>query len=354
MLASRLLSILMLLQTRGRVTATELATEFEVSVRTIHRDIDRLSAAGVPVYANRGRDGGFLLRDGYRTTLTGLTQREAEALFLTGLPGPAEQLGMAGILSSARLKLMAALPANIQHGAEKVAARFHLDAAGWFRGTDLLPSLQMVATAVWSDRLLKLRYQRSGESNPPLRTLAPLGLVLKGGVWYLVAQSGNSIRTFRAAKLSDVEISDKTFDRPKKFDLATHWATAARDYEAGVYREHAEVRLSPRGMELLELLGPHVVEAAARTGRKPDRAGWVRCTLPIESMDSGVRELMRLGEEVGVIGPPALCSLLAVTSARVAGIHASGAALGTRDSGMRNTRNRQNPALAGRQTPINS
>src|SRR5580692_2108073 len=149
MLASRLLSILMLLQTRGRMSATELAAEFEVAVRTIHRDIDQLSAAGIPVYAERGRNGGFRLRDGYRTTLTGLTRPEAEALFLTGLPGPAEQLGLAGILSSARLKLMAALPANIQEGAERIAARFHLDATGWFRGADLLPSLRLLAEATW-------------------------------------------------------------------------------------------------------------------------------------------------------------------------------------------------------------
>src|SRR6202789_178534 len=135
MLASRLLSILMRLQARGRMTAAHLAAEFEVAVRTIHRDIDQLSAAGIPVYAERGRSGGFRLRDGYRTTLTGLTRPEADALFLTGLPGPAEQLGLAGIVSSARLQLAAALPANQQHGAEKIAKRFHLDPAGWFKGT---------------------------------------------------------------------------------------------------------------------------------------------------------------------------------------------------------------------------
>src|ERR1700727_1743923 len=109
MRASRLLTILMLLQSKGRMSATALAAEFEVSVRTIHRDVDQLSAAGIPVYADRGRHGGFRLRDGYRTTLPRLTHQEAEALFLNGLPGPAEQLGLAGIVSSTRLKLMAAL-----------------------------------------------------------------------------------------------------------------------------------------------------------------------------------------------------------------------------------------------------
>jgi len=330
MLASRLITILMRLQTRGRMTATELAADFEVSVRTIHRDIDQLSAAGIPVYADRGRSGGFRLRDDYRTTLTGLTQPEAEALFLTALPGPAEQLGLAGILSSARLKLMAALPENLQHGAERIATRFHLDPVGWFKGTDLLPSLRVVAAGVWGDRLLKLRYHHSGGGSPPLRTLAPLGLVLKGGVWYLVARSGTSIRTFRAAKITDAELCDETFDRPKDFDLAAHWEMAAQDYEAGVYRERAEVRLSPRGLELLELLGPHVVEVAARTARKPDRAGWVRCVIPIESFESGVRELMRLGGDAEVIGPSAFRAQLASTAARIASIHADGAPRGMR------------------------
>src|SRR5450432_1370199 len=132
MLASRLLSILMMLQTRGRMSAAELAAEFEVSIRTIHRDIDQLSAAGIPVYADRGRNGGYQLLDGYRTKLTGLTQSEAETIFLAGLPGPAAQLGLADILSTARLKLIAALPATVQPGAERVAARFHLDVAAWF------------------------------------------------------------------------------------------------------------------------------------------------------------------------------------------------------------------------------
>jgi predicted DNA-binding transcriptional regulator YafY len=321
MLASRLLTILMRLQTRGGMTATELAAEFEVSVRTIHRDFDQLSAAGIPVYADRGRNGGFRLRDGFRTTLTGLTEQEAEALFLTGLPGPAEQLGLEGILSSTRLKLMAALPANLQHGAERIADRFHLDPAGWFKGADLHPSLRVVAAAVWGDRLLKLRYRSSYGNSPTVRTLAPLGLVLKGGVWYLIAQSGTSIRTFRAARIYDAKLCSGRFQRPKGFKLAAHWEMAARDYEASVYREHAVVRLSPKGLELLDLLGPHVVAAAAKTSRNLDRAGWARCTIPIESLEYGVRELMRLGTDVTVLGPPPLRSLMAATAARIVCIH---------------------------------
>jgi predicted DNA-binding transcriptional regulator YafY len=313
MLASRLLSILMMLQTRGRMSASTLAAEFEVSVRTIHRDIDQLSAAGIPVYADRGRSGGFQLMDGYRTKLTGLTQAEAEAIFMAGLPGPAAQLGLSDILSAARLKLKAALPPNVQQDAERIASRFHLDPVAWFRGADPLPSLQTIARAVWSENWLTLRYRNNGEVYG--RKLGPLGLVLKGGVWYLVAQSGKSIRTYRVAQIVDAEVATETFARPKNFDLVAHWEKAARDYEAGTYQSRAEVRLSPKGMARLDLLGPVVKEEAAKTARKPDRHGWVRCSLPVESGDYGIRELLRLGEEVEILGPPALRAQMAATLA---------------------------------------
>ena len=321
MLASRLLSILMLLQARGRVSARELAEAFEVAVRTIHRDIDELSAAGIPVYAERGRNGGFALRDGWRTKLTGLSESEAETLFLAGLPGPAAELGFAEAVSTARLKLLAALPATLQPSAERIAARFHLDPGVWFQHAVALPSLPVIARAVWSDRMLKLRYRRAGETEARPRKLGPLGLVLKAGVWYLVAQSGAAVRTYRASNIHDAEITSEAFARPKHFDLAVHWREAVREYEGGVYHEHADARLSPRGVYMLDLLGPYVVRAAAETASKPDRKGWVRCTLPLESIDFGIRELMRLGDEVRVLGPPALRAEMAASAARIARAH---------------------------------
>ena len=321
MLASRLLSILMLLQTRGRMSARELAEEFEVTIRTIHRDIDELSIAGIPVYAERGRNGGFQLQDGYRTRLTGLNESEAETLFLAGLPGPAAELGLADALATARLKLLAALPAKLQPGAERIAARFHLDPGAWFQDVDPLPSLPIIARAVWSERMLTLRYRRAGEADPRPRTLGPLGLVLKAGVWYLVAQSGKSVRTYRARNIHDAAITDEPFARPKHFNLAAHWQKAVQEYEAGVYHEQAEVRLSPKGVYMLDLLGPYVQRAAAQSASKPDRKGWVRCTLPLESIDFGIRELMRLGDEVIVLGPSELRAQLVAAAGRMAKLH---------------------------------
>jgi predicted DNA-binding transcriptional regulator YafY len=323
MLASRLLTILMLLQTRGRVSATDLAAEFEVSVRTVYRDIDQLSAAGVPVYAERGRNGGFKLLDGYRTKLTGLTQPEAEALLLMGLWGPAADLGLSHPLSGARLKLTAALPPALRTDAERIASRVHLDPVGWFRNTSPAPYLPTIARAVFGGLALKLRYRPAGKSEPRLRELGPLGLVLKAGAWYLVAQSGKSVRTYRVANVENAELSNMAFARPRDFDLASYWQKTSRDYEWGTYQERAQVRISPTGMARLELLGSYVVKEAVKTASKPDRQGWVRCVLPVESGDYGVRELMRLGDEVEVIGPASLRARMIALLASMARRHSS-------------------------------
>ena len=317
MLASRLLSILMMLQTRGRLSAPQLAAEFEVSVRTIYRDIDELSAAGIPIYAERGRNGGIQLADGYRTKLTGLTNAEAETLFLAGLPGPAAELGLADLLATARLKLTAALPSGAQ--AERIAARFHLDPAGWFTAPSPGEFLPVIARAVWNELCLKIRYRRGGALHA--RKLHPLGLVLKGGNWYLVAEIEGATRTYRVSNIAEAEVLEERFVRPKGFELSAYWTAASREYEKSVYREQAEVRLSPRGRAMLDLLGPYVMDAAARTAGAPDAQGWTRCTLPLESIDFGIRELMRLGEDVEVVAPAALRKQMADRLKRMLAAH---------------------------------
>src|SRR6059058_3412157 len=183
--ASRLISLLLLLQTRGQLTAAELAERLEVSERTIQRDADALAAAGVPVEAVRGPAGGYRLAGGYRTRLTGLTADEADALFAAGMPGPAAELGLGGELAAARLKLLAALPQELQERATRSSRLFHLDTRGWFRAEDTVPHLPALAAAVWQGCRARIRYRERGRVVQ--RTIDPLGLVLKGGAWYLVA-----------------------------------------------------------------------------------------------------------------------------------------------------------------------
>src|SRR6476646_1398975 len=194
MRASRLVNVLLLLQTRSRMTAAELAEELEVSIRTIYRDVEALSESGVPIYAERGPHGGVRLVDGYRTRLTGLTDSEAEALFLSGLPGTAAELGLGTVVAAARLKVLAALPPELRSRATRLGERFHLDAPGWFQSAEATPFLQDLSASVWEDRRVVIQYDR-GESIVE-RLLDPLGLVIKGGVWYLVAVSEGQIRTY--------------------------------------------------------------------------------------------------------------------------------------------------------------
>lgn len=202
MRASRLLSILILLQMRGRLSAEALAEEFEVSVRTIYRDVDQLSAAGVPIYAERGRAGGFQLHDGYRTKLTGFTAQEADALLLSGVGAAAQDLGLGPDLAAAQLKLLASLPPESGASAERVSARFHLDPNNWYTRADASDVLKPLAAAVWSEHRVRVRYE--SWKDVVERTLDPLGLVLKGGVWYLVAAVKGAPRTYRVSNILSI------------------------------------------------------------------------------------------------------------------------------------------------------
>lgn len=304
MRASRLVSILLLLQARGRMTAQSLADEFEVSIRTIYRDIDDLSASGVPVYADRGRDGGFQLLEGYTTRLTGMTPAEAESLFLSGLEGPAAELGLGESTAAARLKLLAALPSARRADASRVAARFHLDPIDWYRAASDLAFLPQLAAAVWGGERIRVRYESWNATAE--RTLSPLGLVLKGGVWYLVATGRSVPRTYRVDAIRSLELTGEGFERPADFDLAAHWTASVRAFEASLYQGMASIRLSPLGMERLSLLAAAASARARHTASPAGTDGWVQAEIPIETVDHAVRELLKLGVEVEVLAPPQL------------------------------------------------
>lgn len=317
--ASRLLSVLLLLQNRGRMTADELAEELEVSVRTVYRDVEALSAAGVPVYADRGRAGGYQLVEGYRTRLTGLTEHEAQSLALAGLPVAAAELGLGTVLAAAQLKLYAALPGELRRRAGQVAERFFLDVPGWFRGIESLPHLVDVARAVWESRIVRTRYRRWDRSEVD-RVLEPLGLVLKAGNWYLAANSGGGTRTYRVSRLLTVQVGE-TFTRPSDFDLAEYWREWSEQFEQRLYPRVAVVRLSHLGRDLVPFyLGAVGARALRECRAEPDEDGWLRVELPVEPGAPALGELLRFGPELQVLEP---ADLRAEVAAAVAKMRAS-------------------------------
>lgn len=317
MRASRLLSILLTLSVRGQASARELADSLEVSLRTIYRDVEALSAAGVPVYATRGRTGGIRLLEGYRTRLTGMTEDEADALFLAGAPAAAADLGLGSVLAATQLKLLAALPAELRERAARIRERFYLDAPGWLRESDAPPYLATVAEAVWTSRRIDVRYERANREIG-IRALDPLGLVLKAGTWYLVAiphpPDGRGPRAYRISRVHAAALRNDVSDRPEGFDLEAFWADYQRGYERRVYRESALVRLAPTGRELLFLVGPIAARRARAAMSAPDAFGWVTTTVPIESVRHGHHALLQLGEHVEVLEPAELRELIAASA----------------------------------------
>lgn len=322
MRASRLLSILILLQLRGRLTARSLADEFEVSERTIYRDIDALSMAGVPVYADRGPGGGFALLDGYRTQLTGLAPDEAEALSLIGLAGPAAELGLGAAAGGARHKLLAALPEARARTATGVAQAIHFDPVDWYRAAEPLPQLPAIARAVLDRRVVTMRYA-SWKAERDWR-VEPLGLVLKAGVWYLVARGGGKAgkgkaRIFRLSQVHSAEVLDDTFERPVGFDLAAWWMAEQARFEGELFSTTATLRATPLGLQRLAALSPR--GAAAMRGAEPAGEGWSKLTMAVEDSDHGARELLGLGAEIEVLAPQSLRQRIADLSRTLARLH---------------------------------
>jgi predicted DNA-binding transcriptional regulator YafY len=301
MRAARLVSLLLLLQTRGQLTAAEIAERLEVSVRTVHRDVDSLAAAGVPIDAVRGPAGGYRLAGGYRTRLTGLTAEEAEALFVGGA---AAELGLGGELAAARLKVLAALPSELQERATRAERLFHLDARGWFRAEDTVPHLPAIAAATWRGRRLDARYRERG--GVVRRTLDPLGVVLKGGAWYVVARRRGELRVYRVSRFASVRERDESFERPPEFELAAYWREWSEAFERSLPR--VEVRL-------------RVDEAVLRFLPKERRIVDGVAVVAFQSLGDAYRELLGFGADVEVLDPPELRERLAETGKAMAALY---------------------------------
>jgi predicted DNA-binding transcriptional regulator YafY len=321
MRASRLLSLLLLLQTRGRMTAHELAAELDVSVRTIYRDAEALSAAGVPLYGDAGHAGGYQLLGGFRTRLTGLTAAEAETLFLSGLRGPAADLGLGSVLAAATLKLRAALPHSLRENADRLSERFYLDAPGWYQQSAEVPHLPVVAAAVWDRQVIEIRYRRWKEPAEVVRKIEPYGLVLKAGTWYVVARCDGSFRTYRADQIADVARPGCHFEPRPDFDLERHWRGYLADFHQRLHTGHALIRISPAGLQRMTRLLSATATAAARRDGVADPDGWITAQVPIESPGQALGDFLRLGADIEVLEPAGLRDQIAQAARDLAALY---------------------------------
>ncbi|MGW6020744.1 helix-turn-helix transcriptional regulator [Streptomyces sp. NPDC055099] len=319
MRAARLIKMVLLLQARPSMTAAELAGELEVSERTITRDAQALSEAGVPVYADRGRAGGYRLIGGYRTRLTGLGRSEAEALFLSGVPGALREMGLEDAASAARLKVSAALMPSLRDASQNASQRFHLDAPGWFKETPAPELLPALADAVWDDRRVTARYRR--QDTEVERELEPYGLVLKAGVWYLCARvpDTGSFRVYRIDRFTAITADEDRFVRDEEFDLPGFWEERAAQFARAILHSEVVLRLSEAGLRQL----PYATDSAStqealESASAPDEEGWVTLTLAVENETVAYTQLMSLGPEAEILEPPTLRERFAAAATQMA------------------------------------
>jgi predicted DNA-binding transcriptional regulator YafY len=317
MRADRLLSILLLLQTKGRLTARELATRLEVSERTILRDMDALGSAGVPVVADRGAGGGWRLLEGYETKLTGLTAPEIRSLFFSRPPKIMKDLGLGEAAEAAWIKLQAALPTEARRHAEFVRERILVDSRGWRESSESLSSLPALLDALWRERQLRFLYQSAlGEAGE--RRVDPLGLVARGSTWYLIASRDGDIRTYRVSRIRAAEVADAPGRRPPGFDLAAHWEKSATEFREHLPRYYATFLVQPEVMRWARYRGWRLQEET-REGER------IRIRLRFDIGEEGLQFALGFGTAVEVVEPVEL-------RAKVAAAVQDLARLYTRDS----------------------
>ncbi len=312
MKASRLLSILMTLQARGHRTADQLAEELEVSTRTIHRDVDELSAAGVPIYAERGRQGGFRLLDGYQTKLTGLDADEARVLMLSGIGSALDDLGLTDALSQTERKLMAALPEATRSKAALVSDRFHLDPFSWYRKKESAPLAIAIAQAVWADQRISIHYE--SWKGPIQRDLDAIAVVLKAGDWYLIGRA-QTMRVYKIANIQSLSVLEGNFERPTDFDVGQFWSEWLTSFEVYIRGNRARLRVTQKGQNLLKEVGRLPIASFP----VPDQPDVTDIELAVEGEANTVRQILYLGAEAEVIAPETLRLAVQNEVSRLAG-----------------------------------
>ena len=314
MRADRLISIVLLLQANGRMTAETLASRLEVSQRTILRDMDALSSAGVPVIAERGTGGGWRLIDGYETKLTGLTPAEIRSLFLARPPALLAELGMKEAADAAWLKLRAALPSGVREQAEFVRQRLLIDSRNWRDPGESLSSLPLLLEALWSGQRLKFVYEKADGTSSE-RELDPLGLVARGNRWYLVASKGDEQRTYRVSRIRSAQILAERAARPTAFDLAAYWEASTNRF-----REHLPY------YNATFLVTEHILPwACYRPWRVLERAPAgerYRVSLRFDAPEEARQFALGMGAELEVLEPPDLREYVIATAQAVAAAYA--------------------------------
>jgi predicted DNA-binding transcriptional regulator YafY len=301
--ADRLLSILLLLQTHGLMPARALAERLEVSERTVHRDMEALAMAGVPVYAEKGRRGGWALVDSYRTDLTGLTETELRSLVIASAPGVLADLGLGEAADRALIKLLAGLPDARRKAAVSARGYLHVDPSGWRRPDEAAPFLGTLELALRTGRQIAMTYERAYDRSIVERVANPLGLVAKGSIWYLAATVEGKARTYRASRIRAVTILETQADRPDGFDLAAFWAESSAEFRAALPIHRVILRVAPEGISRVRLGWRF---ATVESESEPDERGWITCTIRADSEDIALECVLTLGGQAEVVEPAAL------------------------------------------------
>jgi predicted DNA-binding transcriptional regulator YafY len=302
MRADRLLSIMLMLQAHRRMTARALADRLEVSERTIHRDMESLSAAGVPVVAERGLGGGWSLLGEYRTNLTGLNEAEIQALFLARSPQLLDDLGLGKAADAAFIKLFATVPPATRHDAESASERIYVDVSGWNRSEESVPHLPLLQDAVWQERKVRFKYQRGFDCDVD-RLVDPIGLVAKGSVWYLVAAVDGDIRNYRVSRILEAEMTDQSFVRPESFNLITHWHQSAVEFKSRFPRYQVIARVHPEAANRLYIIGRF---SRVEHVDPPDDDGWRQASLCFQFEDDACECLLGFGDQLEILEPQEL------------------------------------------------
>jgi predicted DNA-binding transcriptional regulator YafY len=318
MRADRLLSILLLLQVQQRITARELAKRLEVSERTIHRDMEALGMAGVPVTAERGTHGGWSLLEAYRTNLTGLNEAEVQTLFLSNSTRLLSDLGLRKAADAALIKLLAAIPTVSRQNAEYVRQRIYIDATSWHATEhDDLSSLALLQEALWREHKLLIAYQRS-DTVAVERLVDPLGLIAKGSTWYLVAAIEREIRTYRVSRITRATLQEQASERPLDFDLAAYWTQSSARFVAAMPRYPVTVRVAPDVLERISHAGRY---ARIEHMHAPDAEGWIELALCFEMEEAACGYLLSFGVRVEILEPLALRAQVITLAENVAAFY---------------------------------